>query len=165
MEEHRHLRISLLLLSLIVLYFVYHIFQPFLLPISLAVVLATLCFPVFDWTCQRLKSRRSWAALLTCVGVTAVIIVPFVVLVILLAGQMAEVYQQFQAKLDSGDWDEVLNVQDNPYFKPLADWIGQYVDLETLDLMGSLGIQSAAGQLVFPAPKHLHRIRDSFASL
>ena len=149
MEEHRYLRISLLLLSLIVLYFVYHIFQPFLLPISLAVVLATLCFPVFDWTCQRLKSRRSWAALLTCVGVTAVIIVPFVVLVILLAGQMAEVYQQFQAKLDSGEWQEVLNLQDNPFFKPLTDWIGQYVDLESLDLMGSLGASLQQVSLFF----------------
>ncbi len=91
MEEHKYLRISLLLLSLIVLYFVYRIFQHFLLPICLAIILATLFFSVFDWTCQRLQSRRSWAALLTCVWVTAIIIVPFVVLVILLAGQMAEV--------------------------------------------------------------------------
>ena len=149
MEEHRYLRISLLLLSLIVLYFVYRIFQPFLLPICLSVILATLCFPVFDWTCQRLKSRRSWAALLTCVGVTAVIIVPFVVLVILLAGQMAEVYQQFQAKLDSGEWQELLNLQDNPFFKPLTDWIGQYIDLESLDLMGSLGASLQQVSLFF----------------
>jgi len=149
MEEHRYLRISLLLLSLIVLYFVYRIFQPFLLPICLAVILATLCFPVFDWTSQRLHYRRSWAALLTCVGVTAVIIVPFVVLVILLAGQMAEVYQQFQAKLDSGEWQEVLNLQDNPFFKPLTDWIGQYIDLESLDLMGSLGASLQQVSLFF----------------
>ncbi len=146
MEEHRYLRIYLLVLSLIVLYFVYRIFQPFLLPISLAVVLATLCFPVFNWTCQKLQSRRNWAALLTCIWVTASIIVPFVVLVILLAGQMAEVYQQFQSRLESGDWQEFLNLQDNPRLKLLADWIGHYVDLENLDLMGSLaaGLQQVS---------------------
>ncbi len=139
MEEHKYLRISLLILSLIVLYFVYRIFQPFLLPISLAVVLATLCFPVFDWTCEKLHSRRNWAALLTCLWVTASIIVPFVVLVILLAAQMTAVYQQFQSGLESGSWQEFLNLQDNPYLKPWADWISQYVDLENLDLMGNLG--------------------------
>ena len=139
MEEHKYLRNSLLVLSLIVLYFVYRIFQPFLLPISLAVVLATLCFPVFDWTCEKLQNRRNWAALLTCIWVTASIIVPFVVLIILLAGQMTEVYRQFQSGLESESWQEFLNLQDNPYLKPFVDWIGQYVDLESLDLMGSLG--------------------------
>ena len=139
MEEHRYLRFSFLILFLIVLYFVYRIFQPFLLPISLAVILATLCFPVFNWTCQRLQSRRNWAALLTCIWVTAIIIVPFVVLVILLTAQMTEVYQQFQSRLESGAWQEFLNLQDNPRFKPWTDWIGQYADLENFDLMGSLG--------------------------
>ena len=139
MEEHRYLRFSFLILFLIVLYFVYRIFQPFLLPISLAVILATLCFPVFNWTCQRLQSRRNWAALLTCIWVTAIIIVPFVVLVILLTAQMTEVYQQFQSRLESGAWQEFLNLQDNPRLKPWTDWIGQYTDLENFDLMGSLG--------------------------
>ena len=139
MEEHKYLRISLLTFSLIVLYFVYRIFQPFLLPISLAVVLATLCFPVYNWTCEKLHSRRNWAALVTCVWVTASIIVPFVVLVILLTGQMAEVYQQFQSGLESGSWQKILTLQDNSYLRPLADWISQYVDLEDLDLIGSLG--------------------------
>ena len=139
MEEHKYLRISLLILFLIVLYFVYRIFQPFLLPISLAVVLATLCFPVFDWTCGKLQNRRNWAALLTCMWVTASIIIPFVILVILLAAQMTEVYQQFQSGLEHESWQEFLNLQDNPYLKPVTDWISQYVDLENLDLMGSLG--------------------------
>ena len=139
MEEHKYLRISLLIFSLIVLYFVYRIFQPFLLPISLAVVLATLCFPVFSWTCEKLQNHRNWAALLTCIWVTAIIIVPFVVLIILLAGQMTDVYQQFQSRLENGEWQEFLNLQDNARLKPLADWISQYVDLENLDLMGSLG--------------------------
>ena len=139
MEEHKYLRISLLILSLIVLYFVYRIFQPFLLPISLAVILATLCFPVFDWTCGKLQNRRNWAALLTCMWVTASIIIPFVILVILLAAQMTEVYQQFQSGLENESWQEFLNLQDNPYLKPVTDWISKYVDLENLDLMGSLG--------------------------
>jgi len=105
-----------------------------------------LCFPVFNWTSQRLRNRRNWAALLTCILVTAIIIIPFVVLVMLLARQVTEVYQQFQSRLESGDWQEFLNLQDNPHLKSFTDWIGQYADFETLDLMGSLsaGLQQVS---------------------
>lgn len=131
--------IFFLILFLVVLYFVFRIFQPFLLPISLAAVLATLCYPVFDWTCQRLRNKRSWAALLTCVWVTASIIIPFVILLILLTGEVTEVYQQFQRRLESGDWQVFLTLQDKPYIRPFAEWLRQNVDLGEIDLIGSLG--------------------------
>lgn len=139
MQEHRSVGIFFLILFLVVLYFVFRIFQPFLLPISLAAVLATLCYPVFDWTCQRLRNKRSWAALLTCVWVTASIIIPFVILLILLTGEVTEVYQQFQRRLESGDWQVFLTLQDKPYIRPFAEWLRQNVDLGEIDLIGSLG--------------------------
>ncbi len=139
MQEHRSVGIFFLILFLVVLYFVFRIFQPFLLPISLAVVLATLCYPVFNWTCQKLRNKRSWAALLTCLWVTASIIIPFVILLILLTGEVTDVYQQFQRKLESGDWQVFLTLQDKPYIRPLADWIRLNVDLGEIDLIGSLG--------------------------
>jgi len=139
MQEHRSVGIFFLILFLVVLYFVFRIFQPFLLPISLAAVLATLCYPVFDWTCRRLRNKRSWAALLTCVWVTASIIIPFVILLILLTGEVTEVYQQFQRRLESGDWQVFLTLQDKPYLKPIADWISQNIDFGDIDFIGSLG--------------------------
>ncbi len=139
MQEHKSVGISLLILFLVVLYFVFRIFQPFLLPISLAIVLATLCYPVFSWTCRKLRNQRSWAALLTCIWVTASIIIPFVVLLILVTGEVTDVYQQFQRKLESGDWQVFLTLQDNPYLRPLIDWTRQNIDLGDLDLIGSLG--------------------------
>ncbi|MCZ6484467.1 MAG: AI-2E family transporter [Acidobacteria bacterium] len=139
MQEHRSVGIFFLILFLVVLYFVFRIFQPFLLPISLAAVLATLCYPVFDWTCRRLRNKRSWAALLTCVWVTASIIIPFVILLILLTGEVTEVYQQFQRRLESGDWQVFLTLQDKPYIRPFAEWLRQNVDLGEIDLIGSLG--------------------------
>ena len=137
MQEHKYVRISLLILSLIVLYFVFRIFQPFLLPISLAVILATLCYPIFDWTSQKLKGRRSWAAFLTCIWVTASIIIPFVVVLILLAGEVRDVYQQVQRRIESGGFQEILQFMESPYLKPFADWVSRYVDLENIDVIGS----------------------------
>ncbi|MCH8819534.1 MAG: AI-2E family transporter [Acidobacteria bacterium] len=137
MLERNYLRISLLVLSLVVLYFVFRIFQAFLLPLSLAVVLVTLCYPVFQWTSSKLRGNRSWAALLTCIWVTAAIILPVVLLLILLTGQIASVYQQIQEQLESGGFQDILELQDSPYVKPLIDWIRPYVDWESLDVVGS----------------------------
>ncbi|MDA2925356.1 AI-2E family transporter [Acidobacteria bacterium AH-259-L09] len=130
------MRTFLLISSAFVLYFLFQIFQPFLLPISLAVILVSLCYPVFDWTCKKLKGRRGWAALMTCLWVTASIIVPFVVLVVLLAAEVTEVYQQFKRKLDSGELENLLDLKDNAYLQPLLDRIN--LDLDNIDLMGSL---------------------------
>ena len=138
MLERNYLRISLMVLSLVVLYFVFRIFQAFLLPISLAVIVVTLCHPVFHWTSRQLKGNRSGAALLTCIWVTAAIILPLVLLLILLTGQIGAVYQQIQDQLESGGFQDVLELQDSPYVKPLIDWISPYVDLENLDIVGSL---------------------------
>ena len=138
MLERNYLRISLMVLSLVVLYFVFRIFQAFLLPISLAVIVVTLCHPVFHWTSRQLKGNRSWAALLTCIWVTTAIILPLVLLLILLTGQIGAVYQQIQDQLESGGFQDVLELQDSPYVKPLIDWISPYVDLENLDIVGNL---------------------------
>ncbi len=143
MQAQQAGRIFLLITSLIVLYFVFQIFQPFLVPICLAAILASLCYPVFYWTCTKLKGRRNWAALITSLGVTVIIVIPFVVLLILVAGQV----WQFQAGLEKGEFENSLDFRGHPYFGPVVIWINQYVDLEKLNLMGSLTSALQQGSL------------------
>jgi len=131
------LRISLIVLSLVVLYFVFKIFQAFLLPISLAVIVVTLCYPVFHWTSGKLKGNRNWAALLTCIWVTTAIILPIVLLLVLLTGQIGSIYHQIQNHVESGGFQDILELQNSPYVKPLIVWISSYVALENLDIVGS----------------------------
>lgn len=138
MQERNYLRISLLVISLVFLYFAFRIFQTFLLSISLALILVTLCYPVFSWTSSKLKGNRSWAALLTCIWVTAAIILPVALLLILLMGQIGAVYQQGQEYLEDGGFQDIVDLQDSPYLKPAMDWISPYVDWESLDIVGSV---------------------------
>lgn len=137
MQERRYVRIFLLISSLLVLYFMLQIFRPFLLPISLAAILVTLSYPAFDWTRKKLKGRRSGAALLTCMALTVIIIVPVVVLVFLLAGEVSAVYLQFQQKVESGELEGLLGVKNNPYLEPFLYWIEPYVDVDKIDFLGS----------------------------
>ncbi|MEE8349811.1 MAG: AI-2E family transporter [Acidobacteriota bacterium] len=137
MLERNYLRISLLVFSLVVLYFVFRIFQTFVLPISLAVIMVTLCYPVFHWTSTKLHGNRNWAALLTCIWVTTAIILPIVLLLILLTGQIGSIYRQIQHQLESGDIQDLLRLQESPYVKPLIDWLSLHIDLENFDIIGS----------------------------
>lgn len=137
MKERTYLRIALLIPALLTFYFIFQIFEPFLLPIILAIVLVTLCYPVYDWISARLNGRESLAALLTCTLLTVVIIVPVLVLVIMLAGEISSVYQNFQNLAEQGYFEE-FQLEQQPYFDPYVGWIREYVDFDQIDLMGSL---------------------------
>ena len=69
---------------------------------------------------------------------TVIIIVPFVILLIEVAGQVSEVYRQFQISLERGDFKNPLNFRDSFLLGPIFDWISNYVELEKFDLIGSL---------------------------
>jgi len=69
MQDRSYGRLLLLIASAVVLYFSFRIFQPFLLPISLAAILANLTYPIFDWTSKRLKGKSGLAAFLTVLWV------------------------------------------------------------------------------------------------
>lgn len=163
MQERKYVRIFLLVPSLVVLFFVCQIFRPFLLPISLAMVLSTICFPIFRWLSAHLRNRSSLAALLTCLLVTAIIIVPVVVLTILLAGEVSQVYQKFQESLARGDFNRLFRLKDSAILGPLFNWINQYVATEQIDIMG--GVASALQQVSLFFLKHSTELLTKFVSL
>ncbi|MGH9340236.1 MAG: AI-2E family transporter [Acidobacteriota bacterium] len=142
MQQHTYTRIFLLICSLIVLYFVFRIFQPFLFPIFLAAILVTLTYPAFDWTCRRLKGGRNLASVITCLWITILIIVPFLLMLILVTQQITGVYGQFQESLDEGELQAVFDFQNNPYLGPWTEWLGRQFDLDfsQIDVMGSVAL-------------------------
>jgi len=141
MEQRTMARLMLFAAALLVLYFVFQIFRPFLVAIALALVLTSLAYPVFSWFCAELKGRRAWAAFLTCLGLTLVIVIPFIILLILLADQVGQVYTQFQERLARGDFENLRNLQslqNYPWLRRPIGWLGRVVDLRKFDLAGSL---------------------------
>ncbi len=138
MHERRYGRLFLLVSSLLVFYYVIQIFRPFLLPVALAAVLASLTYPAFDWTNSKLKKRRGLAALITCLWITSLIIVPFVLLLVQLAEEVALIYKQFEAMLAQGGVPSLDELRQHPLLAFLIPWIGGYVDLEKIDLVGGL---------------------------
>ncbi|RPI24732.1 MAG: AI-2E family transporter [Acidobacteria bacterium] len=130
-------RLVLVLAALVVLYFVFQIFRPFLASIAVAVVLSSLSYPLFEQLLVKFKGKRGWAALVACLALTFVIIVPFVILLIMLAQQVSQVYMQLEDMLAKGDFKGMATLNQIPVLrKPLA-WVNSVVDLRRFDIVGN----------------------------
>jgi len=132
-------RLVLLVAALIVLYFVIQIFRPFLAAIAVAVVLSTLSYPLFEELARRLGGRRGWAALIACLCLMFVIVVPFVILLIMLGQQVSQIYQQFEDMLAKGQFSKFSTLADIPFLRRPMGWLNGIVDLKRFDLAGNLG--------------------------
>src|SRR5690242_5213584 len=75
----------------IVLYLTFRILQPFLLAIFLTVVMFALLSPAHQKLLNRL-SHPNISALLICLGLTAVLVVPLVLLAVALGRQAGDLY-------------------------------------------------------------------------
>jgi len=92
----------LLLCLLLALLFGYLILQPFLSVFFVALVLASLSYPAYQKIVTWTGGRQSLSALLACVLVVLVLIVPGVLLLGLLAKESAQAYEWIRENVGSG---------------------------------------------------------------
>ena len=92
----------LLICLLLVLLFGYLVLRPFLNIFLMALVLATITYPVYRRILAWTKDRKGLSAFLSCLFVVFVIIVPCIMLVGLLAKESVEIYGWVNEKAQSG---------------------------------------------------------------
>jgi len=138
MQERKYVRFFLIIPALVTFYFIYQIFRPFLMPITLAVILASLCYPIYRWVLKHCRGRETLAAFLTSTGLILVVIIPLAAFSIALADEAGQVYRYLQEKVESGELKTVFDWEEYPYLLPVKEWISQYVDLDRIDLIGNL---------------------------
>jgi predicted PurR-regulated permease PerM len=98
MQRSDYSRITLVVILLVVVYYVFRILQPFLSALVWAAILATVFYPFFG-RMSRALGRRRLASALTCGILTALIILPVILLLILLAGESIEAYNSLEARI------------------------------------------------------------------
>lgn len=89
-------------------YLLFLIFQPFLVPLGWAAVIVVVTYPAFEWLAKR--TRPSATALILTFAVTAVLIVPMVVVMLAFIKQGMREAQVFQKRLGSGDYGPLQHV-------------------------------------------------------
>ena len=124
----------LLALAAISLYFCYLIASPFLTPIFLAIMIAIVFHPIHVHVQARIRGGNA-AALISTILVLIVLVVPTVGLGVVVSREVRGLYQLLDERsAQQGGW--------NPYAMHIVDrllgWVGQYIDLKSLDLRGVL---------------------------
>ncbi|HTX86507.1 MAG TPA: AI-2E family transporter [Candidatus Nanoarchaeia archaeon] len=97
--------IALVVASLVACYFV---FRPFLADILMAAILATIFYRPFQWLAKKLGGREKIAALIMCLLILVVIIVPLVNLIILAARESVAAYGQALDLFTKTDWSALI---------------------------------------------------------
>jgi len=87
-------------LALLLAYFVYLIFAPFLVALAWAAVLVVVSYPVYEWLTRRMHPTS--AALVCTLGVTLILIVPSVLVMIEFGRQGVEAVQSMQFSMAAG---------------------------------------------------------------
>ena len=124
----------LLAVAAVALYFCYLIARPFLTPIFLAVMIAIVFHPIHLRVQARFRGRNG-AALISTILVLIILVVPTIELGAIVSKEVRGLYQLLDERsAQQGGW--------NPFAMHIVDrlfgWAGQYIDLNSLDLRGSV---------------------------
>jgi predicted PurR-regulated permease PerM len=117
--------LGLLAATAVALYLCWSMLQPFIEVVLWAVVLVIVFFPVHRRIRARLGSP-GWSALVSCLIVILVILIPLTLITFAVVREMARLAQSLQANADS------LLDPNSPYLGRVLNWVGQYVDISQL---------------------------------
>ena len=98
------------------------ILLPFYGTILWGAIIALLFSPLYRWLLQRLKQRRTSAALLTLLAVLIIVVLPFALVTASLAREVTVIYERLQ----SGDLNPALYFRE--LFAALPSWVSSLLD-------------------------------------
>jgi predicted PurR-regulated permease PerM len=145
---------ALLGLFAVILYYCYRIMEAFLMPIFLALILATLLTPLYETISRRLQNRPGLAALLVCLGLTLAIVLPVLLLSISLAREANNVYTSLQDPEMSSKVQLWLNPNSNPAIAKIQSLLPASLRFKDFDFgsrIGSKAQEFLGGALTFTA--------------
>ena len=110
----------LFFLLILVLFACYKILQPYLNTIILATILAIAFSPIHRRIERLVRGRKNLAALLSCLVLTLVVIIPLSIMVIAVIQQGIESFNNMYDWISSGEYKKIL---DSPIIKNSLTWI------------------------------------------
>jgi predicted PurR-regulated permease PerM len=113
----------------LLLYLLYAILEPFLVPLAWAGVIAIATFPVYERLLGKLGNREGSTAGVMVLGVSLTVIVPATILAFLLAEEAAHLYNTLDQATVGGGRIDLGELQRHPVFGPpvrqATVWLGQ----------------------------------------
>ncbi|MET0648643.1 MAG: AI-2E family transporter [Pyrinomonadaceae bacterium] len=135
-SQSRLLRwVGLMVATVVAVYLCWKMLQPFIEVVLWAVVLVIVFFPIH----RRIQARvgsPGWSAVLSCLLVIFIILVPLTLLTFAVVNEIGNFAQMLQPKQDGtgGAAGAAAGLFDpnSPYLGPVVRWVGQYYDVSKL---------------------------------
>jgi predicted PurR-regulated permease PerM len=125
--------VGLVAATFVALYLCWAMLQPFIEVLLWAVVLVIVFMPVHRRVRARVGSP-GWSAMLSCLLVVVVILVPLTLVTLAIVREMTHIAQSLQPKPGEEGAAQAgmagLLDPNSPYVGKVLGWVGQYVDLE-----------------------------------
>ena len=120
-----HLISAVVLLVLIVGCF--FVLRPFISALLWALILSFSTWPVYQWWVKRLKGRKTLAATIMTLLLTATFVVPILFIALRFAGEAADLVARMRAAFEQGlpplpPWVEHLPIVGNSLYESWEDW-------------------------------------------
>jgi len=103
MEKNIIPRAFLIFLVVSVLFFCFLIFRPFLIEIIAAAILASIFYTPYQWLAGKLGGRKNLAALVMCILVAVLVIVPLSNFIVYAAQRSIDAYSDLSAMASAND--------------------------------------------------------------
>ena len=98
------------------LYFLFQLLTPFATALIFAVILAVAFRPLYLFLKRIFRGRQGLASFCTSLVVVLLIVIPFILLLSLLASEVISAYGFIEAKLRSGALDQFLKWENGGFF-------------------------------------------------
>jgi len=119
---------------LIALYFCFRILQPFWMPFVMALILAALLFPFYEYLEKRWNHRKNLSALCVCAALTAGLLLPLLFLLISVAHEALGIYEAAKDPRKLQQWRAWLDADTNPMLQGLEHWLPGSLKIRDLQL-------------------------------
>jgi len=132
-----------------VLYLCFLMIKPFLPAVAWTLFLTIIFYPIHQRIARAVRSANL-GALLSCLAVMSVVVVPAVLMLMALVGDLIDAYHLVEQRILSGAWRLSLNPEHNTLLSRSVGWLGRYIDLSGLNLPSLIleNLQRLSGYLV-----------------
>jgi len=137
----------LVFLIVLSLYFCWRIMEPYIDPVLIALILATLTSPVNDWLVRRLRGRKNLAALASCFLLIMVIVVPVAIILSVVIRQGIHSLAAIQQWIAAGNLETLMSSRLVTRALELSDKYLPVNIMENVDLAAAvMQISSSSGK-------------------
>ena len=124
-DSEQAARLARLALAAGVAYLLFQTFSPFFTAIAWAAVLSYSLYPIQVRLTRLLKGRRTASAVLMCISVTLIVILPLLYFSVVLGGELAKTYKTVSTLVEE-DGSLQAGLSDSPVLSLMRDQLREY---------------------------------------